>query len=216
MKFFRVEQTVEKKIVGKYPAFETGYFPVKIDDPKLILNIHYEKITGREVYVPVPKLRKGAKLIDFFEGPTRHEIVSDKLKQLIMETKPFGMEFIPQNIIKDNQEIGGYWLTNNYDFDFQVLDFEKTEICIMKSVWDIDYTVKVKNKEEFLMLIENISFPKRIKIFTPFFIEDYFRDFFALRHVYSGFSFFCSERFRIRLESENITGIRYMELDEVL
>lgn len=216
MKFFRLEQSVDQKIVGIYPAFETGYLPVNIEDPRLILNIFYEKVTGKEVYVPVPKLRKGAKCIDFFEGPATREIISDKLKEIILQTNPIGLEFLPQKIIKGSIEIDGYWLTNNYEFDFSAIDFTKTEISIMKGVWDVDYSIRANNLEGFLGLLEEINFSKRVKIFRPYFHENYPRDFFALRHVYSGFSFFCSERFREKLEAEKITGIRYMELDEVL
>jgi len=216
MNFYRLEQSVVQKIVGKYPPFETGYFPVDANDPRLIINIYFEKVSENEVYVPIPKLRKGANLIDFMDGPGGHAIISDKLKQIILQTNPIGLQFLQQKIIKENIELEGYWLTNNYEFDYNVFDFDRTEISIMKSTWDVEYTIRIKNTEEFLLLKEEVTYPKRIKIFRPYFSENYTKDFFALRHVYSGFSFFCSERFRQKLEDQKITGIRFMELGEVL
>jgi hypothetical protein len=203
-------------VVGKYPPFETGYFPVNFEDSRLILNIYYEKISGKEVFAPVPKLRKGSKLTDFMPGPGSREILSSRLKQIILGTKPLGMEFLPQRIIKDNIELSDFWLTNNFAFDFGVIDFAKTEISIMKSVWDEDYRIQTKNSEEFVQLVEQIKLPQNVKIFRPYFLENYEKDFFALRYVYNGFSFFCSQRFREKLEAEKITGIRFMELDEIL
>lgn len=216
MKFFRLMDSFDKKIVGKFPQFETGYFPVQSEDPKLILNIFYQEINEDEIFVPVPKLRKGAKLTDFMSGSTSRYIVSDKLKRIIQTTKPKGLQFIPQPILINDEEIGGHWLTNNYNFDHSMIDFKKTEISIMKSVWEVEYSIMVNNTPEFMKLLIDIEYPRRVKIFKPSFIDTDSNDFFALRYVYNGFSFFCSEPFRERLESENITGIRYMELDEVL
>ena len=216
MKFYRLIETVDKKIIGKYPPFETGYFPVPANHPKFIQNIYYKKVEENEVFVPVPKLRKGSKMVDFMPGYSGREIMSEKLRGLIISAGPIGMQFIPQPIIVDNVEIKGYWLTNNYEFNFDVINFNLTEISIMKTTWDVDFQVKVKNQTEFLSLVDEIKLPQSIKIFRPYFIENYDKDFFALRYVYNGFSFFCSERFRQKLEEEKITGIRFLDLDEVL
>lgn len=216
MKFFRIMDSFDKRIVGKFPQFETGYYPVHSNDPRLMLNIFFTKVNEKEVFSTVPKLVKGAKLTDFMHGTATGNIISERVRDLIEKTNPIGMQFISQPIIVNSIEIDGYWLTNNYEFNFDVINFNLTEISIMKTTWDVDFQVKVKNQTEFLSLVDEIKLPQSIKIFRPYFIENYDKDFFALRYVYNGFSFFCSERFRQKLEDEKITGIRFMELDEVL
>ncbi len=216
MKFYRIIDSFDKKIVGKFPQFETGYFPVHANDPRLMLNVFFTKVIENEVFAPVPKLVKRAKLTDFMPLTSTGNIISDRLRRLIEETEPIGLQYISQKIIVQNEEIGGYWLTNNYSFDYSSIDFEQTEISIMKNIWDVESTLKVKNSKELQELFDQTKLPQSIKIFRPYFMENYEKDFFALRYVYNGFSFFCSERFRQKLEDEKITGIRFMELDEVL
>ena len=214
MIFFRILDSFNVKVVGKFPQFETGYLPVDISDPRLMNNIFYSKVKEDEVFTSVPKLVKNAKLTDFMSGTGRNLRVSDKLKSLIEQSQPIGMQFIPQKIIVENEEREGFWLTNNFDFDYEVIDFTYTEISIMKDTWEVGEVVKVNNKDQFLQLVESTKLPRSIKIFKPVFRPDYGKHFFALRYVYQGFSFFCSEHFREKLETEKITGIQFMELDE--
>jgi hypothetical protein len=216
MKFFRIIDSFDQKIVGKFPQFKTGYYPVHSTDPRLMLNVFFTKVNESEVFSTVPKLVRGARLTDFMAGTATGNIISERLREIFEQTNPIGLQFIEQKIIIQNEEIGGYWLTNNYEFDYNVIDFAKTEISIMKSVWDEDYRIQIKNSEEFVQLVEQIKLPQNVKIFRPYFLENYEKDFFALRYVYNGFSFFCSQRFREKLEAEKITGIRFMELDEIL
>jgi hypothetical protein len=214
MTFFRILDLFDINVVGKFPQFETGYLPVDISDPRLMNNIFYSKVKEDEVFTSVPKLVKNAKLTDFMYGNGRNMRVSDKLKMLIEQSQPIGIQFIPQKIIVKKEVVGGFWLTNSFEFDYDVIDFANTDISIMKDTWEVGEVVRVNNKDQFLELVESTKLPQSIRIFKPVFKADYPKDFFALRYVYSGFSFFCSEQFRKKLEAEKVTGIRFMELDE--
>jgi hypothetical protein len=216
MKSYRLRHTTDKKVIGKFPQFETGYFPVHSSDRRLMLNIFFTEVNEQEVFAPVPKLVKGARLADFSQGTATGSIISDRLRSLIETTMPVGLQFIPQKIIVENDEQEGFWLTNNFQFDYDVIDFPQTDISIMRDTWEVGEVVRVNNKEQFLQLVESTKLPQSIRIFKPVFKVDYPKDFFALRYVYHGFSFFCSEHFREKLEAEKVSGIRFMELDEQL
>ena len=216
MKFWRIVRSVDQRETGNVYPYSKVDIPLNIDNNELILNHFFKKVNVETVVTPIPFLHPKAKLVDLMPGIATGEIISEKFKKLIEETCPIGIQFIVQKLMKAGGNTIYYWLTNHYEFDYSVIDFRFTEICIMKSTWEEDFKVKVKNEGEFVNLIEDTQLPKSVKIFRPYFLGDYKMDFFALRFIYNGFSFFCSDRFREKLEAEKITGIRYMELDEVL
>lgn len=215
-KFYRIEDSTDLREVGTFPQRGEMKIGLHIADPKHLFNQTDLVKLPADVYIPTFRLRNKAKLTDVLSSPINNDwIVSEKLKVLFERENIEGVQFVPIEIFK-NEELKNYFLLRPLRSSIEQIDFSKTEISIMKTTWEEEKKVSVRNVQEFLALIEETKYPLSVKIKRPYIVQESNLKFFGIKYVYGVFPFFISKQFKDILFENKISGIRYMELDEIL
>jgi hypothetical protein len=216
MTFYRIETSTDLNEVGVFPQIGEMKVGLHKDDPKHLFNQPDLSKLSSEIYVPSFKLRSNAKLTDVLSFPVNSDwVISEKLKSVFEQESIVDVQLLPIEIFQ-GEELKKYFLLRRLRSAIEQIDFSKTEISIMKTTWDEDQKLKVSNVQEFLALVEEVKYPKSIKIKKPYILQECKYKFLSIKHVYGIFPLFVSKEFKDILESNNISGIRYMELDEIL
>jgi hypothetical protein len=216
MLFYRLQISTDLNEVGVFPQIGEMKVGLHKDDPKHLFNQADLSKLSAEIYIPSFKLQNKAKLTDVLSFPINNDwVVSEKLKSVFESENIADVQFIPIEIFK-KEELKNYFLLRPLKSSIEQIDFSKTEISIMKTTWDEEQIVKVRDVQGFLALVEETKYPMSIKIKRPYILQDCNLKFFCIKYVYGIFPYFISKEFRDILVNHNITGIRYMELDEIL
>lgn len=216
MIFYRIETSTDLNEVGEFPQIGEMKVGLHKDDPKHLFNQAELSKLSSEIYIPSFKLRRKAKLTDVLSFPINNDwVVSEKFKSIFEQENIADVQFIPIEIFQ-NEELKYYFLLRSLRSSIEQIDFSKTEISIMKTTWDEEQKVSVSDVQGFLALVEETKYPLSIKIKRPYIIQECNLKFFSIKFVYGVFPRFISKGFKDVLANNNISGIRYMELDEIL
>jgi hypothetical protein len=216
MTFYRIEASTNLAEVGVFPQRGEMGIGLHVDDNKHLFNQPEFTRLLSSVYIPSFKLRGKAKTTDVLSFPIKNNwIISKKLKTIFEEEDIANVQFVPIQIYKSDT-LKDYFLLRSLKSANECIDFSKTEISLMKSTFEEDKKISVINVNSFIDLIEETKYPMSIKIIRPYIVQDCNLKFFSIKHVYGTLPFFVSQEFKAVLMQNNITGIRYMELDEVL
>lgn len=202
--------------VGVFPQRGEMKLGLHKDDLKHLFNQGNLSMLSGDVYIPSFKLKSKAKLTDVISFPINNNwIVSEKLKFLFEKESIPDIQFLPIEIFK-NDELKNYFLLRSLKSSIEQIDFSKIEVSIMKTTWDEEQKIKVSDIQGFLALVEETKYPMSIKIKRPYIIQECNLKFFSIKYVYGLLPYFISQDFKNVLIHNGITGIRYMQLDEIL
>lgn len=216
MKFYRIQNSTNLKEVGMVPQRGEMSDGLHMDDPRHLFNQPDIGALSEEVYVPSFRLRSKAKLTDVISFPINSDwIVSERFKSTFEAEEIDNVQFIPIYIFKKD-EAHQYFLLRALKVCMECIDFSNTTISIMKTTWEEEKRIQVKDLNEFQILVESTRLPQSIKISAFKISEKCNYDFIRLDYTYGVPTFFISERLKEILLQNKITGIRYMELGEVL
>lgn len=221
MKYFAIEQCMNKNIVGKLPQVKEEIHNCDIwDDPRFIDRFPYEKIEINPI-LSNAILYPTAKATDFIEdsnvGFSRSMLISDKLKTILERFNLFGIQFFSTFIIQNNTSIYGYWQSHIYLQAFQLLDFEKINFTLKSRqddgsvVYnDVDY---IKNLNDFLMCKKETKYPVEL-YFRNLVLKEQGFDFMFLPHFINGTGKgIISQTLKTTLENERVTGIEFRPIE---
>ena len=216
MIFYRIEMNTDLNEVGVFPQRGEMKLGLHKDDLKHLFNQGNLSMLSGDVYIPSFKLKSKAKLTDVISFPINNNwIVSEKLKFLFEKESIPDIQFLPIEIFK-NDELKNYFLLRSLKSSIEQIDFSKIEVSIMKTTWDEEQKIKVSDIQGFLALVEETKYPMSIKIKRPYIIQECNLKFFSIKYVYGLLPYFISQDFKNVLIHNGITGIRYMQLDEIL
>lgn len=225
MTYFAIEHSMNKKIVGKIPQTKDTIHHCNVwNEPKLISNLFYKKIEN----IPILSnavLHPNAIATDLIEpistfGFFSSMLISNDLKDIFEKFNLFGVQFFPTYVIQNNTKIEGYWQSHISEQAFKLLDFEKLNFTIKTnkndgsvSFEDINF---IKNLGDFLKWKEDYKFPTQLYFRNLVLIDDKF-DFFFMPHYINGTGKgIVSERLKIEIEKQGITGIEFRPIEQSL
>lgn len=215
MNFYRLAESVDRKEIGIFPQRGEMIGDVNVHDPRHLFNqIAFERMKN-DVFIPSFQLRKKAKATDMISLRLNSSlIVSKRFISILTSLGTNDFQIAPITIIyKDNPV--QYYLLRPVREAFECLDFEQTEITIMETTWDEKERVKVNSVYELQSLILETQLPENIYIKEVFFRKDCALDIFALSHVYGGSGIYVSESLKEKMIMEKLTGIRFMNPNEI-
>lgn len=230
MTFFRIRESIDSRVIGrKYPQVKDIIIPTTWNDP-LFIDSFFSKMAPKNVLLPTPIVWKTTKMTDLLSGGlvglSRKLLVSKKLAMILQEEQPYGMQFFEVNVLKEKNENFQFLLIHPYDFYFQIIDFEKSEIGYYSlSVFDREPKKETVIRNAKDMLDEISKFEKSITngnydfynlhIEKISFLTDISTDFFSLSNVSGGVGFYVSERLKNKIEAAGCTGIIFTEPNEI-
>jgi len=206
----------KKKIVGFIPQVSNGDPSIEWSNENYIENFKLNK-APLNVLVPRPILYKSAKLTDLLSaslvGLTFNILVSKKLNELLLSGESFSVQSF-ETLVLEKDLKHPYNIIHFYDFGWDSLNLELTEIV---KVDDVDYSetkILVNTSEELKSLIENQNIANGgrffYKITKPVFKNNFNYDFFKLRGIYGGTGIFVSDKIKLMIEEEKCNGIEFV------
>ena len=216
MHYYRIIESTDLKIVGAFPQLGEMNIGLNINDTKHLFNQPEFMRIDSNVYIPAFKLRSKAKLTDMISLAINFDfIVSEKIR-LILESEGIqDFQFVPIHMFYKDKPVT-YYLLHFLGSKYDCINFNETEVSLMKDIWTEVKKIKVTSVEKFLELITETKMPFSIRIKKPVFLESCSSSILCIKYVYSGFGCFVSKSLRERFEKEKCSGIRFMELDEQL
>ncbi|MCX8525018.1 hypothetical protein OF897_13950 [Chryseobacterium formosus] len=226
MKYFKINFSLSPKIRGnnnyiknyklKIPPTGKLYWEI----PEFIGNIYNEKIDF-EPYLLDIELFANSKINDLIMdgGPiSSQRIISGKLKSILEKYRKTGIQFFNINILRKSEIFNDYWLLNMYEFNQEFMDLKNSKIIYQKKNDDFNVTysttdieIQTKDLNEFNHYIERakekleIITIEKIALNESIIVED----FFMLKYVSEGISYYVSEKLKQEIEDAGCTGIEF-------
>jgi hypothetical protein len=220
MKYYSIESSLNKKIMGKIPQAKGFVHHCNVwEDPNFIDKFIFEKIEIQPVLSNVVLHSKAQRtdLIDTFGdvGFNFSYLISNKLKEILEKFNIFGFQFFKTYVIQENEKLNDYWVINIFDFAFNYIDFAKTTFFIKNGLSrDITDEINISDLDHFLTKINVLKYPETIAISNIFFNEKMKLDLFSIRfHENGGQKGIISERLKNEIEKEGITGIEFKPIE---
>lgn len=221
MKYFALEKSLNEKKLGKYPQIKGFVHHCDVvNDPSFIDKFIFKKIEIEPILSNVV-LHSKSRLTDFIDvfgdiGFNFGYLISDRFKEILDQFNCYGFQYFKTYVIQNHKNFENYWQTNLYDFPFQYIDFSKTNFTlkdrdINKNI--ISKTIGFNNITEFNSFTSKISYPKMISFKDVFFNENMNSDFFTLRYLESAHKGIVSEKLKIELEKNEISGIEFRPIE---
>jgi hypothetical protein len=221
MKYFALEASLNKKVLGNYPQIKGFLHHCDVEEEaNFIDKFIFEKIEIQPVLSNVV-LHSKSNLTDFIDtfgdiGFNFSYIISSRFKNILDQFNTFGFQYFKTYIIQNNKNFENYWQTNIYVFPFNFIDFEKSNFILKDR--DINRnviieTINFNNINEFNLFVCKVKYPKMISFKNIFFNENMNLDFFVLRYTEGGHKGIVSERLKNELEKNEISGIEFRPIE---
>ncbi|QEC43589.1 imm11 family protein [Pseudobacter ginsenosidimutans] len=151
-------------------------------------------------------------------------LISQKLKEIIVASNHFGIEFFQTELIGKSGLSFEYWFVNPYNSQLEMLDFSKSEFKYYDG-W-LKKVISVASIENEVALEKAFMENRRSAIDNPYpnhhplkickivfkssspFTYDLFP---VWGTIYRGIAFFVSQRLREQIEQANCTGIMFTD-----
>ncbi len=216
MKYYKIKLDANPKVTGKVSAQLKGILNPEGYNraaKNSIYRVSYIKPFPKDLNVPTYVLNYHAKRTDYISLATNvYNLYSDKLINLLKSFKIPSYQTFPTQVIKRNE-------TFPYSV-FVISEFSPEFIDYKKSVF---YKTHIKSPIEPIEVNTFEEYEKELgKLSTPFGIkakklvlnnEKIDVDIFRLRRA--TFGYFVSERFKNKIEKENITGLKFIPIEEI-
>lgn len=214
MQYYAINYSSDPSIVGStFPQSQDANHPVNVDDPAHLWNHFVGKSIGSAV-LPELVFHPKAKLTDLISSSITNTrlVFSKKLKDLLVPSIERQMgEFMPIKILQKNTEIP-YWIFNPIGYQFDIIDFEHSEIWLLKS--GIEHSQQFfDDANSFQQKIEHTSYPEQIMIKLLKIKQNIHKDFFAINYLKRGLVYFVSEQLKEKIEYSGCTGIEFERID---
>lgn len=214
MKYYKINESIDLKEIGFYPQIEEAEYNCDpFEDKKFIENLGYKKIDF-EPKLPIGKLNSKAKLTDFMRpipnGYTRRLVISNKLKTILPNKGNY--QLFPTKIKLNKKNIIDYWFLNPIEFDYDSIDYLKSECYLITDYFSKGEKLDIKSKDIFLeesSRINNLGYPYQLIIKKVVLNNNKNNDFIILGNTKGGISYFVSENLKEIIEAEKITGINF-------
>lgn len=224
MKFYSIQHSLNKKILGNYPQVKEIIYHCDVDnEPLFIDKFYFEEINVKPI-VANPVLYAKSKLTDLIylwhTGFTFVKLISGKLKVILENNRDNSLQFIQCSVFKDGIEYKDYWLLNVFEFNHEYIDIENSKIYYEKHSDDFKISFKtdkillnVNNLSEFMKHVEIAKVKTEIiGIENLKLINNINDDFFRLRYVF-GQMYFVSEKLKKEIEYAGCTGIEFQPVE---
>ena len=213
MKYYRIVESTNIEVVGKFPQRGKMYSELPINNKKHLFTHPVFTRLSADIYIPRFKLRNEAKMTDMLSPAIENDfIISNTLKSILQEEAGQDYQFIPIEIYDGSKKME-YYLLRPVELQPDYIDFEKTEILIIdKKTGEEKKNIKVKDKDQLTVLIKETKFPNIIQIPRPVILDSCTSNLFSLRNIYNGYACFISAQLKSKLENEKISGVQFMEL----
>lgn len=220
-KYFSIHNSLNEKIMGKLPQVnEVVHNCHTSETPNFIDKFPFEKIEINPILsnsVLYAKARPTDLIhisgIGFSHGSM---LISNKFKNLLEQFNCFGVQFFPTYIIHKEKKIENYWQTHIYDIPYNFIDFKNTGLLLKdrdENRKPIQSYLEKLNKKEFLDMVESIKYPKMLFMKNVSFVEEMNLDYFFLRYFEGANLGIVTERLKIEIEKQKITGIEFKPVE---
>lgn len=212
--YFKLFESTSLEEIGSFPQVEEAIYNCDpLTDPEFIDNI------GNKQIAFIPKMPLGilssrAKLTDLLSSPamgfTRKLIISEKIKGILERNNIPDIQLFECRINVGN-ELVPYWILNPTRFRTDILDFERSEIHLMKGSFTTLEKLNISSNEElqkYQAEVQKLGATHRIRI-SNIFLKETPCSFFALDKVLGGINYFVSEELKEEFQFNGITGIAY-------
>jgi len=213
MQYFRISYSDNSNVIGAtFPQSQKANHPVSVDDPLHLWN-HSIGMPCRDAILPELIMHPKAKLTDLISSSTTGArlVFSQRLKDLLDSAIDTGMaEFLSIKVLHEGKT-ESYWMLNPVGFQLDVVDFERSEIWLLKSGAEqkqqffADYTA-------FLEKIVNTSYPEQMLIKRLEIKPIIEKDFFAINYLKDGLVYFVSETIKNKILNAGCTGIDFTQV----
>lgn len=215
MNYYSIRNSLNPKILGHYPQVKGIKHNCHVwSEPRFIEHVHFKKvdfepITANAILYPSSKPTDLISATGM--GFTRKLLVSDKLKEIIRESRAGGVDFYPSPLIHKNEYINGYWVVNSFEIDMAFVDIEKSKVVCRKEE-DGTYLVDVSftSVDEFIRKIEAEGLEGKLYLDSIEIKKNVNADFFTLLYVAGGVKYIVSEKLKKEIEDAGCTGIEFM------
>jgi hypothetical protein len=225
MKYFQLVYPFSRKVFGTIPNYqwdEEGNPNTFSGDQELYWNmpLSFHLLEGKEDKVFIPKFKaktKSSKITNLLCSIGFNDLVIDSsLKNLIAKSNQFGMLYYETFFRTfDNKKLE-YWLIKPRHQALHLIDYSKTIFIEKKEEYN-EETWKYftfKNDKEYINYEQNNKVLLRKE--EVFLVENCNSDFFALMSVFNRpLGYLISERLKEEIESKNMTGMQFLELNEI-
>lgn len=220
MKFFCLKESLDDKIVGKYPQVENAIYPCEIwTEPTFVDRVNFIYTD----FVPLTAtaiIKEGAKLTDLISagivGYSLKLLMSGRLKKSIQAFRTSGLQFYQSSVLFDESEVIDYWVLNPFEINMEFIDYRKSEIFLIKNVFNKIEKLEIQTFDDFMdqkSRIESKGYPFSILIDHIELVDNVSQDFFTLLNVEGGVKYVVSERLRQHIELQGLTGIEFMPVE---
>lgn len=215
MKYYKISESSDLNVIGNtYPQIEEAEYTCDpFEDEKFIENIGHKKINFIPK-LPVGKLHKKAKLTDFLSavpnGYTRRLVISNKLKDILPNKGNYQLFSTKIKLNKNN--IIDYWLLNPINFDYNNVDYLKSEYYLITDYFSKGEKLDIRSKEVLLeesKRVDNLGYPYQLIIEKIVLNNNNNNEFIIIDNTKEGISYFVSENLKEIIETEKITGINF-------
>lgn len=220
MKYYCIDHSSQKKILGHYPQQKDTVFHCDIDEePRFIEHVHFQKIEFKPI-IANAVLYSSSIATDLIStigiGFSRKLLVGGKLKKLLERFRSTGLQFFRAPVLQKNQALEDFWVLNFYEVNMEFIDYPNSEIFLMKGIFEDVEQLQINSVEEFRQKkqeIESKGYPLNIRI-KKYRIKDQIdQHFFTLLDVDGGVNFLVSEALKKEIEHAECTGIEFMPIE---
>ena len=214
MQYYSINYSSDPSIVGStFPQSQDAHHSVNVDDPAHLWNHFVGKSIGSAV-LPELVFHPKAKLTDLVSSSTKNTrlVLSKKLKDLLFYSIDGRMgEFMPITIWQRGTAIP-YWIFNPLGYQFDIIDFEHSEIWLLKSGREQSQQF-FGDANSFQKMIEHTSYPEQIMIKLLKIKQNVHKDFFAINYLKKGLVYYVSELLKEKIEHSGCTGIEFEQIE---
>lgn len=215
MKYYIIQRSLDTGIMGFLPQVKTVITNCHIwDEPKFIQHHAFQKVDF-DPFLAFPVLEKKANLTDLIShggmGLHTNLVASDILKTIFYRESKEDFQYFPISVFHHGIEYS-YWLIHPTKIEYDMVDFEKSEVWLMEHTFNEVERLAVRTVEDFLREKERITalgYPYSIRL-TKFTLKESGKDFFVISGIEGGFQFFVSETLKQEIDAANCTGIEFM------
>jgi hypothetical protein len=223
MQYYKLYPCTELNVIGTYNQVQKFELPEGIETLKMgeILNyknIPHTGLTSFNPIFPVCKLHSKSKTTDFINSNfSEVDLVSPKVLDIIKSINSDTIEYYKINLKKGSILLPYFGLRFPFIRDQEFIDWKNTYFARTKLEIFSSNPIEIhqfKGEDDYI-LCRNNAFLNNEKIYPiKLYLKNTAKDIFRLSFANQGI--IISEKLKIALETNNITGRRYINVDDLI
>ncbi len=214
MNYYFIVPDLNLEVVGVSDQVRATRGDFHIEDPNFIDNYYFDKAENPKLAQAI--LAPKAILTDYINtaisGFSHRLLISDKLNNILTNASTGNFQFF-KNELYQNDKCYYYWLVHPIDHGLDCINFSKTELLLRKKKvgggTELVNHPQVKNSEEFLAERYTLKSKKERLMLNKVEVLNDNIDFFCLRYMVGGPQYIVSEKIKMKIEAQNITGLKF-------